>query len=90
MAWVIIDLKDGGKPIDFVVSDQEEQRLHAFLAECHQAKRDAARYRFLREENAKAADESAWFVGLDDDAGGVWVGCDLDTVIDAHLKYGEG
>jgi len=48
--------------------------------------KDAARYRYLREENSKTYEEGALFVGFDDETGGDWIGSDLDYVIDAAMS----
>ena len=48
--------------------------------------KDAARYRYLREENSKTYEEGALFVGFDDETGGDWVGSDLDYVIDKAMS----
>lgn len=53
--------------------------LTAELAEC---RRDAERYRWLREKNSLPSSKSAFAVIIDDDDGGVWVGSDLDAAID--------
>lgn len=47
--------------------------------------KDAERYRWLREENAKPYEEGSLFVGYDNDQGGEWIGCDLDAAIDAAM-----
>jgi hypothetical protein len=85
MAWVLIDLKDGGKPIDFVVSDQEEQRLHAFLAECEKSKHDAARYQWLRNRDLETVAEGGIFIGVTPE-NVVINGEDADAYIDAHME----
>jgi hypothetical protein len=51
--------------------------------------RDAERYRWLREENARLTndvDNPGLCVVHDNDDGGTWVGSDLDVVIDAALS----
>lgn len=52
-------------------------------------RRDAERYRFLRAENEKPYEDGGWFVGLDSEDGGDWIGCDLDAAIDSAMTKAQ-
>lgn len=59
----------------------------ALAAEIERVEKDAARYRWLREQNADL--DAGFYVGDETDAlpeDITWVGADLDAAIDAAMK----
>lgn len=66
------------------------KEVAALKAENEQLRKDAGRYRFLREQNESPVDEDgedSFYVGVEclfKDGG--WVGADLDSVIDSAIK----
>jgi hypothetical protein len=71
---------------EYAEAIKEIASLKSQLAEC---KKDAERYRYLRDENGETYREGALFVGFDDETGGDWIGADLDAVIDAAMAQKE-
>lgn len=63
-----------------IPSDQEIDRLRS---ENEALRKDAERYRWLRDESNKTRENSPCVV---DDCGNVYLEADLDAVIDAELK----
>lgn len=66
------------------VLDVIEQR-DSLRDEVERLRADAMRYRWLRDANAADLESEATFVGIDDDEGGCWIGCDLDRYIDGKM-----
>ena len=66
------------------------QQVEALTAERDALKVDADRYQWLRAQNAQLESSltiSLVDLGTDDQANCVWVGSDLDAVVDNAIKY---
>jgi hypothetical protein len=85
MAWVKIDLCDGKLPIEFRLRDDDELRLRTFLCECHQSRRDAARYQWIRNRDLETIAEGGVFIGVTPE-NVVINGEDADAYIDARME----
>lgn len=49
MPQMNFDLEDGLLPVSFALKSEDLERFMAFLAECEAGKRDAERYRWLKD-----------------------------------------
>jgi hypothetical protein len=81
-------------PLERVKAFEQIEQLQsenaALKAENERLRKDAERYRFLREQNESPVDgdgAESFYVGLESvfDEGG-WIGADLDSVIDLAMK----
>jgi hypothetical protein len=86
MIWVTIDLGDGKKPLGLYLSEQDERRVSAFMAECQTAKRDAARYQWLRNRDLETIAEGGVFAGVTPQ-NVVINGEDADAYIDVRMEW---